>query len=334
MPVARILVGDVGGTKTQLALFDPHGLETPIVDKTFQSADFESLIQLLRHFLLAREESIAQAVFGVAGPVVEGRAQITNLSWVIEKEAIQSALNLEAVHVINDLAAIANSVPYLQTSDLHVLNEGVPSPSGSRAVIAPGTGLGQAYLTWNGDQFQAHPSEGGHADFAPTSSLQMELLSFLQTRYDHVSYERLCSGMGIPNIYAFLKESFKYEEPTWLADKLSTAPDPTPIIVNAALAPGESCALCKETLKLFVSILAAEAGNLALKILATGGLYIGGGIPPRILPALETAKFMQSFTHKGRFSDLLSQIPVYVILNPRAALLGAAHYARASMPEP
>jgi len=197
-------------------------------------------------------------------------------------------------------------------------------------VIAPGTGLGEAFLASNGERYRAHPSEGGHASFAPNDDLQIELLRYLQKRIGHVSCERVCSGLGLPNIYAFLKDSGYAEEPDWLAAKLASAADPTPVIVTTALDAERSCELCLATLRTFVSILGAEASNLALKVLATGGVYIGGGIPPRILPVLQEPYFMRAFLNKGRFTDIVERMPVHVILNPKAALLGAASYGLAT----
>ncbi len=206
------------------------------------------------------------------------------------------------------------------------MNEGQAAPKGAIAVIAPGTGLGEAFLTWERDRYCAHPSEGGHSDFAPTDTLELGLLRYLWDRYEHVSYERVCSGLGLPNIYDYLRASGYAEEPMWLADRLAQARDATPVIVNNALDKDERCELCETTLRVFVSILGAEAGNLALKTLATGGVYLGGGIPPRILPALERSVFMRAFCNKGRFEELLANIPVHVILNSQAPLLGAAAY--------
>jgi glucokinase len=191
-------------------------------------------------------------------------------------------------------------------------------------VIAPGTGLGQAFLTWDGGRYYAHPSEGGHTDFAPSDDTEIALLRYLMRRFDHVSYEWVCSGMGIPNIYNFFKDSGYVPEPDWLAAELAAADDPTPVIVNRALERPQEAPLCKATLDLFVSVLGAEAGNLALKVLATGGVYLGGGIPPRILPALQDGRFMRAFLRKGRFGRLLERVPVHVILNPKSALMGAA----------
>jgi glucokinase len=228
------------------------------------------------------------------------------------------------VRLLNDLQAIGYGVPSLGADDLHTLNEGQPVQGGAVAIIAPGTGLGEAFLTWDGRRYESHPTEGGHADFAPTDNLQAGLLQYLLERYDHVSYERVCSGLGLPNIYAYLKDSGHAEEPAWLAEELAKVEDPTPVIVNTALSRDRSCELCKATLDTLVSILGAEAGNLALKVLATGGVYLGGGIPPRILPALQSGAFMEAFRAKGRFRELMSRLPVHVILNPKVGLLGAA----------
>ena len=335
-----LLAGDIGGTKTSLALFSRRaGPREPLAEATFPSGRYPSLEALARVFLSQTDMNPDQAVFGVAGPVVAGRATMTNLPWVVDEARLKEALNLSSARLLNDLDAIAHAVPTFESADLHTLNDSKPAPSGAIAIIAPGTGLGEAFLIWDGDHYRACASEGGHADFAPTNPLQVELLRYLQGRFEHVSYERVCSGLGLPNIYAYLKESGYAEEPDWLAEQLSAASDPTPIIVNAALqlktvrspqgttGGGERpCELCVATLCTFVSILGAEAGNLALKVLSTGGVYLGGGIPRRILPALEWGSFMDAFRRKGRFSDLLARMPVRVILNPKAALLGAASF--------
>ena len=320
-----LLAGDIGGTKTNLAIFSPEaGLRAPLAEATFPSTDYPSLEALVREFLAQLDLKPEGASFGVSGPVVAGRVTITNLPWVIDETQLQAALNLSFVHLLNDLEAIAHAVPLLEPADLHTLNEGQPTPSGNIAIIAPGTGLGEAFLTWDGSRYRPHASEGGHTDFAPTNPLEVELLRYLQHRYEHVSYEWVCSGQGLPNIYAFLKDSGYAEEPAWLAGQLAAADDPTPVIVNMALDEEKPCELCAATLNTFVSVLGAEAGNLALKVLATGGVYLGGGIPPRILPALKHERFMEAFRHKGRLSGLLAHMPVHVILNPKVALLGAA----------
>jgi glucokinase len=327
-----LLAGDIGGTKTNLAVFSPDaGLDAPLVEESLPSGHYPSLEALIAAFLEKVDLTLDKASFGVAGPVVGGKATVTNLPWVIEAERLRQMLHLSEVRLLNDLQAIAHSIPYLRADDLSTLNGGVPEQHGTLAVIAPGTGLGEAFLTWDGTRYRAHASEGGHVDFAPTSELEVNLLRYLMHRGDHVSYERICSGIGIPNIYAFLRDSHYAEEPAWLAARLAAAESPTPIIVQSALAGtptghGEEgpSALCMATLDLFVSALAAEAGNLALKVLATGGVYVGGGIPPRILSLLGGDRFMAPFRRKGRFFELLSRMPVHVIRNPRSALLGAA----------
>ncbi|MFV1957426.1 MAG: glucokinase, partial [bacterium] len=218
------------------------------------------------------------------------------------------------------------AVPHLKSSDLHTLNTGEGKDRESLAVIAPGTGLGEAFLTWSNDRYLAHPSEGGHADFAPATPEERELLGYLQERSDHVSVESVCSGRGIPNIYSFLKDTGGYEESDWMKESLADVTDPTPVIINAATDEHRQCLLCEATLEMFVSIMGSEAGNLALKVMATGGVFVGGGIPPRIVPALEAGSFMKAFTGKGRMRAIMKKIPVHVILNPRTALIGAACY--------
>jgi glucokinase len=322
-----LLAGDIGGTKTNLAVFSARtGWRAPHAEATFPSANYPSLEAVVREFLAQHDFSVDRASFGVAGPVVSGRATITNLPWMMEETQLQQALHITSVRLLNDLDAIAHAVPLLESQDLRTLNDSQPVSGGAIAVIAPGTGLGEAFLTWHGSHYQAHTSEGGHADFAPTNAFEIELLRYLMTRFPHVSFERVCSGKGLPNIYAFLKSSGYAEEPLWLAEQLAATRDWTPIIINNALDQEKACELCVATLNAFVSILGAEAGNLALKVLATGGVYLGGGIPPRILSYLDGERFMQAFTHKGRFTQMLARIPVHVILNPKIALLGAARY--------
>ncbi len=325
--VSLLLAGDIGGTKTNLAIFSPEkGWRAPLVEKTFPSAQYPSLEAIVREFLALEHFPVERASFGVAGPVVAGRATITNLPWTMDETQLQAVLHIPSVRLLNDLDAIAHAVPFLEPNDLHTLNAGQPVAGGAIAVIAPGTGLGEAFLTWDGSRYRAHTSEGGHCDFAPTNSFEIELLRYLQQRFTHVSVERVCSGKGLPSIYAYLKDSGYSAEPSWLAERLAAADDPAPIIVNAALASDKeaACGLCVATLNEFVSILGTEAGNLALKVLATGGIYLGGGIPPRILPYLNGERFLQAFRHKGRFTELLSHVPVHVILNPKVALFGAA----------
>jgi glucokinase len=322
-----LLAGDIGGTKTNLGIYSADkGPREPLIEATFPSGQYPSLETLVGEFLAKVNVNIERASFGVAGPVVGGPAKITNLPWVIDEIHLRESLKLPSVSLLNDLEAIAYGVPLLEPGDVHALNEGAQVPHGTLAVIAPGTGLGEAFLVWDGLLYRAYASEGGHTDFGPNSSLEIDLLRYLHEKMEHVSYERICSGQGLPNIYAYLKDSGHAEEPVWLADQLAGVNDSTPVIVNAALDSDRPCKLCTTTLSVFVSVLGAEAGNLALKVLATGGVYLGGGIPPRIIPALEAGRFMESFTRKGRFSELTATIPVHVILNPKVALIGVAFH--------
>lgn len=324
-----LLAGDIGATKTNLAVFTNRDeIYIPLVEATFPSAQYASLGAIVQTFLTQHPLPIQRACFGVAGPVIDGQAMVTNLHWEIDAQQLQKQFNLVSVHLLNDLTSIANALPVLRPNDLYTLHKGQPLAGGSLAVIAPGTGLGEAFLTWDGQRYRAYPSEGGHTDFAPTNDWQIRLLQYLQKGlgFDHVSYEAVCSGLGIPHIYEFVKSSYFADEPPWLAEQLAATADPTPVIVNAALDLTRPCAICAATLDTFVDILGAETGNLALKVLATGGVYLGGGIPPRILAWLQRGKFMEAFFHKGRLSSVLQTMPVYVILNPKSAILGAATY--------
>jgi glucokinase len=320
-----LIAGDIGGTKTLLALYLPEaGARKPIAQAEFHSADYRTLDDVVRAFMAQTKKSVEAACFDVAGPVIGGRAHLTNLPWVLDESAMQEALGLKRVTLLNDLKAVAYAVPHLLPEDVHTINEGRADPNGPLAVIAPGTGLGEAFLIWDGSTYIACSSEGGHGDFGPSDATQAALWRYLSERHGHVAYERVCSGSGLPNIYDFLRDTGHAPEPPAFAAKLAAAADRTPIIMQAALqTPAD--ALCAATLDLFVSILGAESGNLALKILATGGVYLGGGIPPRILANLTDGRFMRAFVNKGRFADLLAKIPVKIITT-QAALLGAALY--------
>lgn len=319
-----LLAGDIGGTKTALGVFSPDaGPRAPLAEATFPSARYTDLETLVREFLAQINLPVDRASFGVAGPVTGGRARITNLPWVIDEARLRNALHLSSVRLLNDLNAIAHAVPQLGDGDLFTLQAGEPDPGGSLAVIAPGTGLGEAFLSWDGARYRPHPSEGGHVNFGPANEREMGLLRYLQQRFAHVSYERVCSGIGLPNIYAYLKDAGVAGEPAWLASRLAAADDRVRVIIDAALTD-PPVDLCAGTLEMFVSILGSEAGNLTLKVLATGGVYLSGGIARRIAPALTGGRFREAFRNKGRFSDLLARVPIRVILNPKIALLGAA----------
>lgn len=319
-----LLAGDIGGTKTVLALYSPEqGPHRPLVKETFPSKAYASLEAIITTFLEKNQAyRVTHGAFGVAGPVVQDRARITNLSWVLEEERLAAAFDLEWVHLMNDLEAIATAVPILPEEKVTRLNDATARPRGAIGVVAPGTGLGEAFLVWGENGYHAYPSEGGHTDFAPANEVQQALLTYLAPRMEHVSYERVCSGLGIPNLYAFFRDTGRYQEPAWLHDALAKTDDLTPVIVRTA--QEQRADICTATLDLFIDILAREAGNLALKILATGGIYLGGGIPPRILQQLQESRFTEWFTEKGRFRELLTEIPVFVIEEGQTALLGAA----------
>jgi glucokinase len=320
-----LIVGDVGGTKTDLGIYSlAGGPGAPLVRKEFASRRYPTLAAMVRDFLVTADYQVDCGCFAVAGPVIRGRAHITNRSWIVDEVGLAQELGLRSVCLLNDVEAIARAVPALRPEDLHTLNQGDAVPGGAIAVIAPGTGLGEAFLTWNGECYEAHPSEGGHASFAPTTEREIGLLAYLVPRAGHVSVERVCSGRsGVPNLYAYLRDSGDVPESPTIAHALPRAADRSRFIAESALGHPGADPLCAATLELFVSILAAEAANLALKVLATGGLYIAGGIAPQLLPLLAGGRFMEAFMHKGRVAELLSRVPVHVIMQ-RAALPGAA----------
>lgn len=319
----KLLAGDVGATKTILGIYAAEkGPQEPLAEATFSSSKYPGLAAMAGAFLTEAKLDVADACFGVAGPVINGRVSMLNLSWRIDQAELKKELKLRSVILINDVEAIAHGVPLLKPAELHCLNKGEEIQGGTRAVIAPGTGLGEAFLIWDGARYRAHASEGGQVNFAPSNVLEDGLLQHLRDQWGHVSYERVCSGIGIPYLYAYLKESGYAEEPTWLAQQLAEADDQTALIVNAALE--HKTQLCIGALDLFCSILGAEAGNLALKVMALGGVYLGGGIPPRIITFLEKDPFMEAFRRKGRLAELMTSIPVYTILDPKIALIGAA----------
>ena len=320
-----ILAGDIGGTHTRLALLEARdGRLIIVAEDTFSSREFASLEAVLRKFLASRPLPFAHACFGIAGPVRNGRCDATNLPWVVESSLVADELALESVGLINDLEANAWGIAVLEAKDFVVLNQGASDASGNAAIISAGTGLGEAGLHWDGKDHRPFATEGGHSDFAPRNHLEVELLEYLLKQFQRVSYERVVSGPGLLNIYRFLRDSGRGEEPPWLAEQMR-AEDPGAVISRAAL-KGTS-ELCAQALDLFVSVYGAEAGNLALKIMATGGVFLGGGIAPKILQKLMESGFLNAFTAKGRMKPLLHAMPVRVILNDKTALLGAARFA-------
>jgi glucokinase len=315
-----ILAGDIGGTKTTLALCDDGG--KVVRETTEKSADWASLEQIVDKLAPG---PVRAACFGVAGPVVDGVAKITNLPWTIATASLVEKLGGAKVSLLNDLQATALGMLVIPDGSFAVLQQGPRPDRGTVAVIAPGTGLGEATLYHDGHGYRALPSEGGHADFAPGSEDEILLLRYLRGLYgEHVSYERVLSGHGIADLYGFCRERASEPEPAWLAQELATG-DRNAVVAKAGLERRDPCAV--RALAMFGEILGAEAGNLALRAVATGGIVIGGGIPPKILPALQTGACIQRLTAKGRFSTWTRALSVRVALEPRAALYGAAHEA-------
>ncbi len=325
-----ILAGDIGATKTRLGIFDPSRKDLkPLAEEVLSSRAYPGLPELIEDFLSARRFAIERAVLGIAGPVVGDEAVVTNLGWETRGKDLARAFHLREVKLINDLVAYAWSLRCLSGKDYVSLKPGRADASGNIALIAPGTGLGESFVIREGRRFHPCPSEGGHADFAPRSPEEGELLGYLKRSFDHVSYDRICSGSGLGRIYGFLKERGAIRGREEISREIGAAKDAAPVIIEAATRA--ACPLCLETVRIFIRVLAAEAGNLALKVFALGGVYLAGGIPPRIVPLLQSGEFAASFTDKGRLSYLLGQIPVRVITNPQAALLGAASCGRAGV---
>jgi glucokinase len=324
-----ILAGDIGGTKTRVALLEPRGPSLAItVEETYVSRDHADLEDILRAFRAQHAAAHYDlAGFGIAGPVRDGRCSATNLAWRVDSRSLARTLALESVALINDLEATALGVSLVDPKQLVCLNAGDPDPSGQRAVIAAGTGLGQAGLFWNGREHVPFGSEGGHADYAPSSTLEDRLLVFLRAEFGRVTLERVLSGRGLHNVYRFLKSEGPADEPAWLADDIARK-DPASAISAAALS-GRS-ELASRALDLFVSIYGAQAGNFALHLMATGGVYLGGGIAPKIASRLQGPLFLAAFCAKKPLEALVQKIPVHIVMDDRAALLGAAHAARAA----
>ena len=320
-----VLAGDIGGTSTRLAYFDTAGGKLSVVaEGRFPSREAGSLEEIAGRF--AGEQGLAaeRACFGIAGPVRQGVVRTPNLPWSVDAAALGRTLQISEVQLINDLEANAYGIDLLGPEDFAVLNQGVSDPTGTIAVVSAGTGLGEAVAYWDGAAHRPLPGEGGHADFAPRNELEAELLLYLRAIHGRVSTERVVSGPGLCNIYRFLLDVRRQPETPAIAEEMRRG-DPAAAITRAALA-GE-CPLCGEVLDLFVSLYGAEAGNVALRTLATGGVYLGGGIAPKIIERLKGPGFMLAFTAKGRLSPLLETIPVRVILNDRTALLGAGRHA-------
>jgi glucokinase len=325
-----ILAGDIGGTKTNLALFDEDGdaVFVPRAQASYPSAKYESLESILKAFVdECRPGKITSACFGIAGPVVGDQVKAANLAWTVERATLAAALDVEHVFLINDLEATAYGIEALTGDQVFTLNEGSGVRAGHRALIAAGTGLGTAGIFWDGARFRPMPSEGGHTDFAPRDEIETALLHYLRRKLcGHVSIERVLSGPGLINVYQFLRDERHVEEPAWLAREIEAANDAAARISAAALAQKSELAI--RALDLFVEIYGATAGNLALLLEPVGGLYVGGGIAPKILDKLKEGTFMRAYADKGRMSSLVSTFPVRVILDDKTALYGAVRRAQ------
>ena len=324
-----IIAGDIGGTKTNVALFEVgegRRVGAPLAQHSYPSARYGSLEAIVSDFVKRHPQArITHACFGVAGPVVRGHVDATNLTWEVFDFKLAEAIGIPSVRLINDLEATAFGIGELGPEQLYTLNEGEGERAGHRALIAAGTGLGMAAIYFDGQGFHPMPSEGGHIDFAPRDEREFEMLMYLREKIGgRVSYERVLSGIGIQNIYSFLRDRGHGEEPAWLADEIR-AGDPTAAISRAALAGRSELAV--RTLEIFVEVYGAMAGNLALLLKSVGGLYVGGGIAPKIMPKLTDGTFMRNYGDKGRMSGLVMSIPVRVILDDKTALYGAARAA-------
>lgn len=325
-----ILAGDIGGTSTRLALFETTGGRLkPVVEHKYPSREYKNLDDIVRLFVSHHKQPVDRACFGIAGPVKNGQVKTPNLAWVVEAKRLAGELNLPTVGLINDLEANAYGINELGPEDFVILNQGAPDAQGNAAVISAGTGLGEAGLYWDGTRHRPFAGEGGHADFAPHDQLEADLLLYLKQRFGHVSWERVVSGPGLYNTYQFLRDTGRCQEAPDLREAMRER-DPSAVISQAALE--NRCPLSGQAMDLFVALYGAEAGNLALKVMATGGVFLGGGIAPKILPKLQSTGFMKAFANKGRFRSFLEAIPVRVILNDKTALLGAAHYAARAVP--
>jgi len=329
-----ILAGDIGGTSARLALFELEGgrLRARGAEK-YTSREHKGLADMVRAFVGARKEAIRVAAFGIPGPVRDGEVITPNLPWIVRRSELAAEIGIDAVSLLNDLEVNVWGLAMLGAERLAPINAGVAVATGNVAVVSAGTGLGEAGAVWCGHELRPFATEGGHADFAPRDGLQAELWHYLHKRIGHVSWERVVSGPGLHSIYEFLRDSGRGTELARVREELRDG-DPAAVVSRAALEG--RCELSSRALDLFVSLYAAEAGNFALKVLATGGVYLGGGIAPKILARLRGPAFMRSFSDKGRMQELLESIPVWVILNEETALLGAARYAalRAGFPDP
>ncbi len=319
----EVLAGDIGGTKTILAIAEVRGTRVRLLqERRFVSLDYADLATMTREFLAEVARPLpSRSGFGVAGPVVRGRARITKLPWVLEEARLARELGMDRVRLVNDFVAVARGIEALEPNDLVELNHGEPDPSGPIAILGAGTGLGEAVSLEMGGHRVVVPSEGGHADFGARDELEFALLLWLKAKYRRVSYDRILSGPGLADIYRFLRDTGRGVEVEEVRDAMAQASDPAPVVTGFA---ERGDALCNTALDCFVSIYGAEAGNMAMRAVATGGVYIGGGIAPRLVSRLQTGEFRRSFVMKGRLSAMVQSIPAFLIVNSKVGLLGAA----------
>jgi len=322
------LAGDIGGTNTRVAIFDgdPYHL-TAVVADIYPSRQHKGLDEIAKDFVSKHRLPLEAASFGIAGPIRNGRCETSNLPWIVDAAEMAAELGLEHVTLLNDLEANAHGVALLQDSDFEVVNAGDPDSIGNRALISAGTGLGEAGLLFENGSYRPTASEGGHADFGPNNEIQVELLRYLMAEFGHVSYERVLSGPGLLNIYRFLRDTGRAAEPEWLADEIAYG-DPAACIAKSAM--DAKAGIAEQALDIFISIYGAEAGNVALQMMALGGIFIGGGIAPKIASRLMGSTFMEAFAAKGRMGKMLETVPVRIIMNDKTALLGAARVAALS----
>jgi len=323
------LVADIGGTKSELAVYaQKNDIRNYVLKERFLSAQYESLESLIMQFLQNHSLEINAGVLALAGPVINGKITkfSSNLPWEVDETSLREKLQIPKIKLINDLKAVAGAIPHLRKEDLYTINKGVEKVHETLAVIAPGTGLGEAFLIWDGVEYQSCISEGAHVNFGPRTDLEIGLLKHMKKNQDHVTYESVCSGLGIPSIYKYLISQYAKEEPGEISSELSDSEDLTRTIIEMAGQKGSSGGVVEKVLKVFASILGAEAGNLVLKTMAAGGLFLAGGIPPRIVPYLDSRGFLDSFFDKGVMAEMMPDVPIHIITNPDTAILGAAAY--------
>ena len=327
------LVGDIGGTKTNIAVLEEDNGNNKrfkyIFEKSFHSKDYDSLITIVKNFVgTCHGMPLKSACFGVAGPVKDGLCDATNLPWLVDSRKIAEVLSIDSsqVFLLNDLQAAAYGIEILEEKeekDVFILNKGIPQKHGNMCLISAGTGLGESIIFFDGKNYIPSASEGGHTDFAPRNKIEIDLLNYLINKYGRISYERILSGPGLLNIYNFFKDTTYQNTPSWLQERFKKE-DPSAVISDVGMSKKDEC--CEKALELFISVYGAEAGNLALTSLSTGGVFIGGGIAPKLLNKIKEGSFMQAFTHKGRLSVMVSQMPVKVILNDKIPLLGCGNF--------